>query len=114
MYFEEAHNLFPAREQKDDIYSKIAKEGAKFHIGMVYSTQSVTTINPDLLNQTENFFITHLSSQDEVNALSKVNVSYESLKDDILRTKTTGFVRLLTRSHRFVIPVQANKFTISK
>lgn len=110
LYFEEAHNLFPAKEDRDDIYRRIAKEGAKYHMGMVYSTQSVTSISRDLLSQTENFFIGHLSSQDEVNALAKVNISYESLKDDILLAKTVGYVRMLTRSHRFVIPVQARKF----
>lgn len=111
LYFEEAHNLFPARDEEAvDIYRRLAKEGAKYHIGMVYSTQSVTTINRDLLAQTENFFIAHMSSQDEVNALAKMNVSYESMKDDILRAKTPGYIRMLTRSHRFVVPVQARKF----
>jgi DNA helicase HerA-like ATPase len=111
LYFEEAHNLFPVNDQrKVDIYRRIAKEGAKYHIGMVYSTQSVTTINKDLLAQTENFFVAHMSSLDEVNALAKVNVAYESLKDDILQAKTVGYVRMLTRSHRFVVPVQARKF----
>ncbi len=111
LYFEEAHNLFPAREEGAvDIYRRLAKEGAKYHIGMVYSTQSVTSINRDLLAQTENFFIAHMSSQDEVTALAKMNVSYENMKDDILRAKTPGYIRMLTRSHRFVIPVQARKF----
>ena len=112
LYFEEAHNLFPSKEQDEvDIYRRIAKEGAKYHIGMVYSTQSPTTINKDLLAQTENFFIAHLSSLDEVNALARVNTAYDSLKDDILQAKTVGYVRMLTRSNRFVISVQARKFT---
>jgi len=112
LYFEEAHNLFPSREQDEvDIYRRIAKEGAKYHMGMVYSTQSPTTINKDLLAQTENFFVAHLSSQDEVNALAKVNTAYDSLKDDILQAKTVGYIRMLTRSNRFVISVQAKKFT---
>jgi len=111
LYFEEAHNLFPAKDEAMvDIYRKLAKEGAKYHIGMVYSTQSVTTISKDLLAQTENFFIAHMSSQDEVNALAKMNVAYDSMKDDILRAKTPGYVRMLTRSHRFVVSVQARKF----
>lgn len=115
LYFEEAHNLFPAHEQDTvDIYRRLAKEGAKYHIGMVYSTQSVTTINRDLLAQTENFFIAHMSSLDEVNMLAKMNVAFDSMKDDILRAKTPGYVRILTRSHRFVVPVQANKFDPSK
>lgn len=112
LYFEEAHNIFPSREQDEvDIYRRIAKEGAKFNIGMVYSTQSPTTINKDLLAQTENFFVAHLSSQDEVNALARVNTAYESLKDDILRARTVGYIRMLTRSHRFVVSMQALKFT---
>jgi DNA helicase HerA-like ATPase len=112
LYFEEAHNLFPRKEEEiTKIYSRFAKEGAKYHIGMVYSTQSPTTVYKDLLAQTENFFVAHLSSQEEVNALAKLNVAYEGLKDDILQAKTVGYVRMLTRSHRFVVPVQAGRFT---
>ena len=71
--FEEAHNLFPT-DDKDltGVYARFAKEGAKFHIGMVYSTQSPSTINKELLAQTEYFFVAHLSSQDEARALSRV------------------------------------------
>lgn len=110
LYFEEAHNLFPHTDDVTSIYSRFAKEGAKYHIGMVYSTQSPTTVNRDLLAQTENFFVAHLSSQDEANALARLNVAYESMKDDILRAKTPGYIRMLTQSHRFVVSVQANKF----
>jgi DNA helicase HerA-like ATPase len=113
IYFEEAHNLFPRKETEPTIYTRFAKEGAKYHIGMVYSTQSPTTINGDLLAQTENFFIAHLSSQDEVNALARMNISYDGLQDDILRCNTRGYMRILTRSHRFVIPVQARKFEVA-
>jgi hypothetical protein len=115
LYFEEAHNLFPAKDDDTvDIYRRLAKEGAKYHIGMVYSTQSVTSINRDLLAQTENFFVAHMSSQDEVNTLAKMNVAFVSMRDDILRARTPGYVRMLTRSHRFVVPVQANKFDPTK
>lgn len=110
VYFEEAHNLFPRKDEPKAIYSRFAKEGAKYHIGIVYSTQSPSTIYGDLLAQTENFFIAHLSSQDEVNTLARMNVAYESMKDDILRAKTPGYVRMLTRSHRFVVSMQAIKF----
>jgi hypothetical protein len=110
LYFEEAHNLFPGKEDVTTIYSRFAKEGAKYHIGMVYSTQSPTTISRDLLAQTENFFIAHMSSQDEANVLARMNVAYESMKDDILCAKTPGYIRMLTRSHRFVVSVQAHKF----
>ena len=111
LYFEEAHNLFPVSRPHDNpIYQRLAKEGAKYHIGMVYSTQSVTTIDTDLLAQTENFFIAHMSSQDEVRALAKVNIAFDGLQQDILMTRTVGYIRILTRSHRFVVPVQARRF----
>lgn len=110
LYFEEAHNLFPSNDDSKTIYSRFAKEGAKYQIGMVYSTQSPTTISRDLLAQTENFFVAHLASEDDVNALARVNVVYQSLKADILMAKTTGYMRMLTRSNRFVVSVQARKF----
>ncbi|TLS19452.1 MAG: DUF87 domain-containing protein [Betaproteobacteria bacterium] len=111
LYFEEAHNLFPP-DSKDltGVYARFAKEGAKFHIGMVYSTQSPSTINRELLAQTENFFVGHLSSQDETKSLSRVQVAFAGVEDDILRAKTPGYMRMLTMSHRFVVPVQAFRF----
>ena len=111
LYFEEAHNLFP-RDAKSltDVYSRFAKEGAKFHIGMVYSTQSPSTISQELLAQTENFFVGHLSSQDETKALGRVQVQYEGLQEEILRSRTPGYMRMLTQSHRYVIPVQIDLF----
>lgn len=111
LYFEEAHNLFP-RDDKNfsGVYTRFAKEGAKFHIGMVYSTQSPSTINRELLAQTENFFVAHMSSQDEANVLAKLQVQYDGLQHDILHTRTPGYMRMLTFSNRFVVPVQVNKF----
>lgn len=111
LYFEEAHNLFP-KDEKDftGVYARFAKEGAKFHIGMVYSTQSPSTINKELLAQTENFFVAHMSSQGEAEALARLQVQFDGLQQDILRTRTPGYMRMLTFSHRFIIPVQVNKF----
>lgn len=116
LYFEEAHNLFGYNDNSDEtrIYRRFAKEGAKYHIGMVYSTQSPSTVNSDLLAQTENFFIAHLASQDDTNKLAKVNIAYESIKNDILQAKTPGYMRMLTRSHRFVVSMQAKRFSPPK
>jgi hypothetical protein len=113
LYFEEAHNLFPhGKNDTTDIYSRLAKEGAKFHIGMVYSTQSPSTVSGELLAQTENFFVGHLSSRHEVDALARLQVAYAGVKEDILRSRQPGYMRMLTRSHRFVIPVQAHRFQV--
>ena len=111
LYFEEAHNVFPTDNNEfTGVYTRFAKEGAKFHIGMVYSTQSPSTINKELLAQTENFFVAHMSSQGEAEALARLQVQFDGLQQDILKTRTPGYMRMLTFSHRFIIPVQVNMF----
>ncbi|WP_327094647.1 DUF87 domain-containing protein [Nocardia vinacea] len=110
LYFEEAHNLFPAKADLKGVYARFAKEGAKFHIGMTYSTQSPSTIYGELLTQTENFFVGHLSSSDETRALARLQRAFVGIEEEIMRSRTPGFMRMLTQSHRFVIPVQAKLF----
>jgi hypothetical protein len=51
-----------------------------------------------------------MSSQDEANTIGKLQVQFDGLQQDILRTRTPGYMRMLTFSNRFVIPVQVNKF----
>jgi len=109
-YFEEAHNLFP-RDDKNlkGIYNRLAKEGAKFHIGVVYSTQSIASLSPDLLKNTENFFIAHLNDETEIKSLTRY-YEFRDVGADVQRTKAQGFVRMITSSHRFALPVQIAKF----
>ena len=111
IYFEEAHMIFPPNSGNViDVYSRFAKEGAKFNIGIVYSTQSPSTVNRDLLAQTENFFIGHLSSVRETTALGEVQYAFKTVEERILKQRTPGLLHLLTYSHRYVIPVQANRY----
>jgi len=112
LYFEEAHVIFPpGTSHVMDVYSRIAKEGAKFNIGFVYSTQSPSTISNDLLTQTENFFIGHLSSESDVRGLATVQQAFKSVEERILRQRTPGLLHVLTYSHRYVVPMQANLYT---
>ena len=112
VYFEEAHNIFPPQGSTAlSIYSRFAKEGAKFNIGIVYCTQSPSTVNKDLLAQTENFFIGHLSCTSETAYLSDVQVAFAGCESQILRSRTPGYMLVLTFSHRYVVPVQAHLYT---
>lgn len=110
LYFEEAHTLF-RQDDKDlnSIYNKLAKEGAKFHISMVYATQSMTTLSPDLLKNTENFVIAHLDDDREVREITR-KYAFRDVAEDVQRTMSRGFVRMITLSHRFALPVQVRKF----
>ena len=111
IYFEEAHMIFPPNAGNTiDVYSRFAKEGAKFNIGIVYSTQSPSTVNRDLLSQTENFFIGHLSSSIDTDQLAKIQQAFHNVGQIIMRQRTRGLLHVLTHSHRYVIPVQANRY----
>lgn len=111
LYFEEAHTLFRADDKGlNSIYNKVAKEGAKFHLSMVYATQSMTTLSPDLLKNTENFFIAHLDDDREVREVTRKYV-FRDIAEDVQRTQSKGYVRMITASHRFALPVQIRKFS---
>ena len=112
IFFEEAHMIFPPDRQSAavDIYARFAKEGAKFHIGIVYATQSPSSVSSALLTQTENFFIGHLSSPHELQILEGVQSQFRSQSAQILESRVPGYLRVLTFSNRYVLPVQADRF----
>jgi hypothetical protein len=114
VYFEEAHRLFRADDKDlNSIYNLLAKEGAKLNIAMVYSTQSMTTISPDLLKNTDNFLIAHLDDDRETREVAR-KYAFRDVAEDVQRIQSKGFVRMLTRSHRFALPVQIHKFKAPK
>ena len=117
-YFEEAHNLFPKKEDKNlsDIYNRIAKEGAKLNLGLIYATQEVSSVSSNILKNTQNWFVAHLNNEEEIRELKKY-YDFSDFADSLTRFSAhsdKGFIRMKTYSNSFIVPVQIDRFVVKK
>ena len=114
VYVEEAHNLLPHGGGKDvlsTVWARAAKEGGKMNLGMVLATQAPSSVLPEILSETDNWFISHLNSDAE----ARVVEGYQDFRDfvpQIRRVSEPGFIRLRTLSAGYTVPVQLDRFRL--
>ena len=114
IYVEEAHNLLPRGGGKDvlsTVWARAAKEGGKMNLGMVLATQAPSSVLPEILSETDNWFISHLNSDSE----ARVVEGYQDFADfvpQIRRVSEPGYIRLRTLSAGYTVPVQLERFRL--
>jgi DNA helicase HerA-like ATPase len=109
IYVEEAHNVLGAKANIDSLWPRIAKEGAKYNIGLLYATQEPSAIHPNILANTANFIVAHLNNDSEIRTVSE----YADLGDFasiIKKAEDIGFVRMKLLSKPYTLPVQIKKY----
>jgi hypothetical protein len=109
VYIEEAHNLIGKGMKLHETWPRLAKEGAKYRIALVYATQEVSSVHPNILSNTENWFITHLNNSNEIKELARF-YDFEDFSRSLIHVQDVGFARVKTLSGPFVIPVQIDQF----
>lgn len=89
------------------IYNKIARDGEKLNIGLVYATGIPSLITPTMIAETKNIFvsISRLMHKDERDAVKRLK-GFEDLVDSVRYAPRADHLYILTRSRPFVVPIQ--------
>ena len=114
VYIEEAHNLLPranARDNLTSVWARAAKEGSKLNIGMVLATQAPSSVMPEILSETDNWVLSYLNSDAERRVVAGY-MDFSDFIEQIGKVSEQGFVRIRTLSQAYTVPIQLDKFQI--
>ena len=114
VYVEEAHNLLPrsgSKEVLSTVWARAAKEGGKMNLGVVLATQAPSSVLPEILSETDNWFISHLNSDNEARVVKRY-LDFADFIPQIRRVSEPGFIRLRTLSSGYTVPVQLDRFRL--
>jgi len=92
-------------------FIELAKEGRKYHLGGIFVTQQPNSIPFEILSQGDNFFVFHLLSRGDLQALQKANANYsDDIITQILNEPIKGKCYMWTSHQPFVIPISVMNF----
>lgn len=116
IFLEEAHRLlhrdkFSREATSNDPYVRLAKEAAKYKIGMIYATQEVSSVDEMILSNTANWVCAYMNNSSELKKLSNY-YDFADYAAQILNADDRGFVRLRTDSSPYTLPIQVKKFDL--
>jgi hypothetical protein len=113
--FEEAQNVLNKRavDEGKSIFVRWAKEGRKFKLGLIYVTQQPGAIAPEIVSQTDNYFVMHLLSKGDINALTDANPHYGGVIARFLGDETVVGNTYVYSAPRqpYVFPARLLEFT---
>lgn len=117
IFIEEAHRLlhrdkFNKASGENDPYVRLAKESAKYKIGMIYATQEVSSVDESILSNTANWIAAYMNNANEAKKLAAY-YDFERFTAQILSADDRGFIRLRTDSAAYTMPVQVRKFDLT-
>jgi DNA helicase HerA-like ATPase len=117
IFLEEAHRLlnrekFNKAAESNDPYVRLAKESAKYKIGMIYATQEVSSVDEMILSNTANWVCAYMNNSAETKKLASY-YDFDYFAEQILTADDRGFVRLRTDSSPYTLPVQIAKFDLT-
>jgi hypothetical protein len=117
IFLEEAHRLlnrdkFNKAAESKDPWVRLAKESAKYKIGMVYATQEVSNVEENILTNTANWVCAYMNNAGEAKKLANY-YDFAYFSDQILTADDRGFVRLRTVSSPYTLPIQVTRFNLS-
>jgi len=116
IFIEEAHRLlhrdkFNKAAGDIDPYVRLAKESAKYKIGMIYATQEVSSVDESILSNTANWIAAYMNNEREAKRLAAY-YDFDRFTHQILSADDRGFIRLRTDSAAYTLPVQVRKFDL--
>lgn len=89
IFVEEAQNLLSEKQVKEGSpVARLAKEGRKYNLGLVYVSQQPGAIAKEVLTQTNTYFVLHLLSKIDLRALQDINPHYEGVIADFVQMES--------------------------